>query len=122
MKSRHAAALALVGWYLMMPPRGGVSGDQFYPNDPFSKSAGIGTDRLTGWRRFGKTEYASKGECEVEHQGWKSIFPDPGNIPPERVTARIMVRGMAVLQCIASDDPRLKLIPATPVPKTNSPK
>jgi hypothetical protein len=120
MKPRHAAALALVGWYLMQPPRGGPSGDQFYPDDPFSKSAG--TDRLTGWRNFGDKEYANKEECDAERQSWKSMFPDPGNIPPERVTARIMVRGMAALQCIASDDPRLKLIPATPVPKTSKPK
>jgi hypothetical protein len=118
MNSRHAAALALVGWFLMQPPRGGPSGDQFYPDDPFSKSAGIGTDRLTGWRKFGKTEYASKEKCDAERQRWKSMFPDPGNIPPERVTVRIMVRGMAALQCIASDDPRLKSIPATPIPET----
>jgi hypothetical protein len=120
MKPRHAAALVLVGWYLMQPPRGGPSGDQFYPDDPFSKPAG--TDRLTGWRNFGDKEYASKEECDAERQSWKSMFPDPGNIPPERVTARIMVRGMDALQCIASDDPRLKLIPATPVPKTSKPK
>jgi hypothetical protein len=113
MKPRHAAALALVGWYLMLPPRGGPSGDQFYPDDPFSKSAGIGTDRLTGWLKWGKTEYASKEECDAERQGQKRMFPDPGNIPPERVTARIIVRGAATLQCIASNDPRLKSIPAS---------
>jgi hypothetical protein len=122
MKLRHTAALGLVGWYLMQPPRGGLSGDQFYLNDPFSKSAGIGTDRLTRWRKFGKTEYASKEECDAERQGWKSMFPAPGNIPPERVTARIMVRGMAALQCFASGDSRLKLIPATPVPEISPSK
>jgi hypothetical protein len=120
MKARHAATLALVGWYLMMPPRGGPMGDQFYPNDPFSKSAG--TDRLTGWRKFGQTEYATKDECEVEHEGWKSIFPDSGNIPKERITARQLARGAVALQCISSDDPRLKLLPATPVLGTSKPK
>jgi hypothetical protein len=106
MNFRHAAALALVGWYLMIPPRGGPSGDQFYPNDPFSKSPG--PDRLTGWRNFGEKEYASKEECDAERAGLRARWKDPGNIPPERVTARIMVRGMKALQCIATDDPRLK--------------
>jgi len=38
----------------------------------------------------------------------QAAFKDPGNIPPEHVTATIMVKAMAHLLCIATDDPRLK--------------
>jgi hypothetical protein len=38
----------------------------------------------------------------------QATFKDPGNIPPEQVTATIMVKAMAHLLCIATDDPRLK--------------
>jgi hypothetical protein len=91
MNLRHAATLALVGWYLMTPP------PPFNPSAPLSK-----------WTRFGKTDYASKEECTIVREKFQAMFKDPGNIPPERVTATIMVKAMAGLQCIATDDPRFK--------------
>ena len=90
-KPRHAATLALVGWYLMTPP------PPFNPSTPLSK-----------WTRLGKTDYASEEECTAVREKLQATFKDPGNIPPERITATIMVKAMAHLLCIASDDPRLK--------------
>jgi hypothetical protein len=107
MKPRHAAALALVGWYLMMPPHQNVSrscgdGDEsdaaclsyfIDPNTPLRK-----------WQRVPDTlEFEYKTDCqhaiadgchrEVEGNGESYlggrlcyVFPD----------------------CIATDDPRLK--------------
>jgi hypothetical protein len=91
MKPRHAAALALVGWYLMTPP------PPFDPSSPLSK-----------WSRLGKTDYATEAECGAVREKLQATFRDPGNIPPEHVTATIMVKAMAHVLCIASDDPRLK--------------
>jgi hypothetical protein len=91
MKLCHAAALALVGWYLMTPP------PPFDPSTPLSK-----------WTRMGKTEYASEAECTAVRQQLQTTFRDPGDIPPEHITATIMVKAMAHVLCIAADDPRLK--------------
>lgn len=91
MKPRHAAALALVSWYLMTPP------PPFDPNTPLSK-----------WTRLGKTDYASEGECAAMREKLQATFRDPGDIPPEHITATIMVKAMAHVLCVASDDPRLK--------------
>ena len=38
----------------------------------------------------------------------QATFRDPGDIPPENITATIMVKAMARVLCVASDDPRLK--------------
>jgi hypothetical protein len=96
MKLRHAAALALLGWYLMLPPR---IVDRFYPDAPLSQ-----------WKRFGQTEYANKEQCEAERESLRDRVKDVDaeKLPPERYTARTMVRGLNAVQCIASDDPRLK--------------
>ncbi len=91
---RHAAALALVGWYLMTPP------PPFDPSAPLSEWSRLG--------KPGKEEYASKEQCMAVREKLQAAFKDPGNIPPEHVTATIMVKAMAHLLCIASDDPRLK--------------
>jgi len=37
MKLRHAAALGLVGWYLMIPPRLGNAPNQFDDHAPLSR-------------------------------------------------------------------------------------
>jgi hypothetical protein len=43
MKLRHAAALALVGWYLMMPPSDGHSIDRNAPLDKWEVYSGYDT-------------------------------------------------------------------------------
>jgi hypothetical protein len=83
MKLRHAAALALVGWYLMVPPsqRGGVSLDA----------------PLRSWRSFGN--YDTARDCEDDHLelAEKSKQATP--------SGHLIVE---LAQCIASDDLRLK--------------
>jgi hypothetical protein len=92
---RHAAALALVGWYLMTPPR---VGDHFFPDAPLSR-----------WRSLDRIEYPSKNACEAVRQKDVAMFPgDPEKLPAERYTARTMMRGVRALACVATDDPPLK--------------
>jgi len=79
MTTRHAAALALLGWYLMMPPRDTKGVLQLH--SPLRK-----------WKRA--ASYKTANECEVgkfkalDANGNGSIFRES--------------------KCIASDDPRLK--------------
>ena len=78
MKLGHAAALALVGWYLMTPPALPYDPDKVDESAPLSR-----------WDV--QTKVDSKVQCEVEKARWTGT-------PFGRV-AKL---------CIASDDPRLK--------------
>ena len=83
MKLRHAAALALVGWYLMVPPTHRVNGQTI-----FEDSA-----PLTSWRQVYAYETAKQCQDEIDHLQ---------TLPPEAA-----VHGDHA-QCVASDDSRLK--------------
>ena len=99
MKLRHAAALALVGWYLMMPPPTKA------PKYGWSVSL---SEPLIRWHHVGS--YDTAAECEnardsLHTQGLdrirryaKNPFADEAAIGQEDASA----------ECIATDDPRLK--------------
>ena len=102
MKLPHAAALAVIGWYLMVPPVQDKDGVQY--NAPIAK---WGIQHV----------FDSAMECDVAMQRWRSRAskvwdalngkkPLPHNsdldLPLEKVNQ------MGACECIASDDPRLK--------------
>ena len=99
MKPRHAAALALVGWYLMMPPHENVSSDGAHlaylidPNTPLRK-----------WLRVpGSQEFEYKTDCEraISNGCHREVNADGSSY----------LDGLLCntdADCIASDDPRLK--------------
>jgi hypothetical protein len=91
MKPRHAAALALVGWYLMLPPtHGGFS--HFYTEEPFSK-----------WCRGDYSE--TLDECKQRQQQSIREFIAAGQKETKRLKdASYYTKG----QCVAEHDPRLK--------------
>lgn len=85
MNLRLAAALALVAWYLMMPPM--VRGHHFDTSVPLSK-----------WnvaKAFDKEEDCNK------------FLSDAVTVSRSKQVA-IGVEGYSASRCIASDDPRLK--------------
>ncbi len=91
MNPRHAAALALVGWYLLMPPL------------PRSSSGEIGSDLsrpLSEWR-FSVSVYDTESNCDKEI--------DAMNQRAARWARehRTML-SLSHAQCVASDDRRLK--------------
>jgi hypothetical protein len=87
MKPRHAAALALVGWYLMTPP---LAKDAIHPDKSVP---------LKNWNRF--QSFDSAKECEQRLMGFvKNYFVAKG---PD-----FYWEPLADGECIASDDPRLK--------------
>ena len=87
MKLHHAAALAVVGWFLMMPPT--------------SKDFPMGhTDApLTEWLKKPAT-YRNKAECE--HVLDKQI-----RLANAR-NRQLAVKFYKQAQCVSDDDPRLK--------------
>jgi hypothetical protein len=85
-KLRRTAALALLGWYLMLPPRVGTAPNGIDDHAPLSR-----------W--FAYSSHDAAHECEgakfLNREGHKSL-DDP------------MHRAFEQAQCIATDDPRLK--------------
>lgn len=96
-KVRHAAALALVGWYLMVPPRNNVG-----------KLRRFWEGSLAGWSI--ESSFDSAKECEGARQkGLADAAKVTGGAMADNGT--ITDKGVFVpdtLLCIATDDPRLK--------------
>ena len=100
MNLRHAAALALVGWYLMLPPEQGGPG-QFNIHAPLSQWSLEGSfdtvDDCKRGQQDGLGKWFSAGEDAIKHAQTK-----------ERDKDLLMVAWYNYGECIASDDPRLK--------------
>jgi hypothetical protein len=99
MKLRHAAALAFIGWYLMIPPR--ISD---WPKLVYDTNA-----PLNKWQQSGSFDTAK--ECEEGKKEVPKLFlQNIDKLPAEerpKVTQGIMTM-LPAYQCIATDDPRLK--------------
>ena len=93
MRFPHAAALVLVGWYLMMPPLDPANTTHFESRAP-----------LMRWRPL-KT-YSSKNDCEKERDEERASGGRGLNSPSQ--TKRLIAAGLLSVQCVATDDPRLK--------------
>ncbi|HUO04601.1 MAG TPA: hypothetical protein VMU16_05330 [Candidatus Binataceae bacterium] len=87
MTRRHATALALVGWYLMMPPTG-----RDHP-------MGNANAPLSQWIKR-PTMYRDKEECEHVLDRHRRMTNSKNR--------QIAVKFYKQAQCVASDDPRLK--------------
>lgn len=95
MKPRHAAALALVGWYLMVPPLTPGGG----PHDILLHAP------LSKW--IVGEGYDTKAECESDlRESIKNMDRD-ANASADGLGA-VMVVEYAHGRCMAPDDPRLK--------------
>jgi hypothetical protein len=88
---RHAATLALVGWYLMLPPAGSVESRR---NPSTGFYVAYSTQPLDAWEIAGSygTAAACRTALEQANQLARQDCPDCS----------------AVAACIASNDPRLK--------------
>ncbi len=107
MKSRHAVALALVGWYLMIPP---------YPTPSYwQQIRGLEgcPDRntpLSQWTIQGVFDTAEQCKNELTtYKRWTALRTRDKKNSDNRCdgfTPELLASSDA--QCIASDDPRLK--------------
>jgi hypothetical protein len=97
MTLRHAAALAVIGWYLMMPP-------------PYWSKTNPRNAPLRQWTVFGR--YDTAQECSDERtkmirvQSWR-FFQIWRKACPT-LTEPSLSLDFKHAQCIASDDPSLK--------------
>ena len=96
MKPRHAAALALVGWYLMVPP--------ILSNGPSPSivDARVGVEKpLSEWDV--QDTFDSATECKRARQTLtaKTVANDPN-------LRALLEKADSLAQCVATDDPRLK--------------
>ena len=95
MKSRHGAALALVGWYLMVPPSASRVSD-----------LAIGLEPLYQWLQIGS--FDSKNACEQGRRMMINRFMTDLQRDPSDATAVHGLDALYYSECIAPDDPRLK--------------
>jgi hypothetical protein len=115
MKPRHAAALALVGWYLMTPPNTGYDPPRSRDDGaPLSKWFFYNELRNDIHNRNDRTQamkFKTAEECEVKkEEKWPSHPPPiPSTVGGDmkRRVNRWREAG-AKSRCVASDDPRLK--------------
>jgi hypothetical protein len=99
MKLHYAAALALVGWYLLAPPvqeGSDGSGKTFYwANDKAP---------LPEWRQIGS--YDAAQACDAAK--WKHLADTARTTDTKSDYQSAFVLSDSAAQCIATDDPRLK--------------
>jgi hypothetical protein len=95
MKLCHAAALALVGWYLMVPP----------PVLHSSLPVDLGAP-LSEWRLF--SIHDSAAECEQGLVAFYKLAKTELVANPADERDRVQYYQLENSQCVASDDPRLK--------------
>jgi hypothetical protein len=103
MSFRHAAALTLVGWYLMVPS-----------DSPTARW----TDPLAKWQVY--RSYDSAEECQAAIDAYRNVLTEHeqdhsrfDNLTPQQRDEEITKEAewewmFGPAQCIASDDPRLK--------------
>ena len=100
MNLRHAAAIALVGWYLLMPPIA-MEGERAKVD---------GSVPLSQWDH-GDRVYQTESECEEENAKLRAIAESHKNwIGPSGSVAAASDRYVLLTnqRCVATDDPRLK--------------
>src|SRR5882724_6408228 len=96
MKPRHAAALALVGWYLMIPPLTNRTG-------PIEREA-----PLVKWETWTSFDTAAECQARIETLTGAAIGRLKAQTAAAATPQRIMDLRLLSAQCVANDDPRLK--------------
>jgi hypothetical protein len=107
MNLRHAAALALVGWYLMVPPLT-EDGHPARLSGPISPDSVWGVEfkaPLSKWELNGT--YNSASQCNEERETRSERIRKETHWP-EGSRSWAFGEDFIDSQCIASDDPRLK--------------
>ena len=111
MKPRHAAALALIGWYLMVPP--------MCADHPVPAWCRESTDPVGKWTI--RDSFVTEAECKAKLSSWRGrtrqLLPCSGtddlracwnSLSPLRQRISSDWEDAVSAECIAADDPRLK--------------
>lgn len=101
MKLHHAAALALIGWFLMAPPASPG------PNGSFVTKTNL---PLALWNNIGS--YDQDGDCEEERRAFLDLKrtepPSSPGFAQESLGTKLSIVSSWSAVCVSSDDPRLK--------------
>ena len=110
MNLRHAAALALVGWYLMMPPDNWTLCSKSVADCEAISDAPLG--------RWNTTQsFDSANQCEQARSVWEgrgtkdfnaAKFNSYETLTTSRSTRLMLDQGRIAARCVSTDDPRLK--------------
>ncbi len=95
MKPRHAAALALVGWYLIGPPVRQPKGEKIYLDDHADYHE---------WKVLGT--FPNYDKCELFREQIKQLFEQ--EIAEGRKKPNAWHTQQIDAECVATDDPRLR--------------
>lgn len=93
MNPRHVAALALMGWYLMIPP--------LSPYGPFADASAP----LSKWNVY--AAYDEAQQCNEAYVEYNHLMERKKATHPSDKNAGSLATQLLDAQCIASDDPRL---------------
>ncbi len=102
MRLRHAAALALTGWYLMVPP----------PEPFYSTLDARAKEPLSQWMRVGTYDTAT--ECGAARDQVKLEATEAAGkyslnqLNKPRTRDELIAAEASATLCVATDDPRLK--------------
>ncbi len=108
MKLRHAAALALVGWYLMLPPLLSRRPMIFETRAPLSRWYFASV--------FGTARQCEEGRREY-NRGWLDGATRGDHLPSAEILG--LKEWQAQEKCVSADDPRLEghgIVFDTPIP------
>ena len=107
MKPRHAAALALVSWFLMMPP-------------PYTEGGKAFVDlhaSVRRWTRIGKVSFDSVADCDKARETMQKNIQtaeEAGLEKAARMDANPRDQDLAEyeaarqMKCVSRDDPRIR--------------
>jgi hypothetical protein len=96
MKPRHAAALAFMGWYLLLPP---------LVNAPYK----VDTEApLTSWKVY--QTFDTREECDKSLLATKAKYQHTATAPVGAIKkgTRAFALQMTFARCVSSDNPMLK--------------
>ena len=112
MNLRHAAALALVGWYLMVPPVSPYNGEA-YSHASVRSWTRIGTSFDSAADCGKAKEKSQKNVQDAEERGLESAARMDANPGAQALAGYEAARQM---KCVSKDDPRIKgiAIPLNP--------
>jgi hypothetical protein len=98
-KLRHAAALALVGWYLMAPST--------YPG-PNGSFVTKSTVPLRLWQNIGSYDHVV--DCEDERRAFLDLkkTESPSAFAKESLRVKLSIISSWSAVCVSTEDPRLK--------------
>jgi len=100
MTTRHAAALTLLGWYLMLPPIEQRSSEMSYVNT----EAPLG--KWTINTAFDRADACENAKLKGLRERWADKDrPVEANMPKN--FNQSLLNAFALSQCVATDDPRL---------------